>query len=79
LPLFSKRLLPQVQVLLAGSILAPGKRTVTAALRVMGLENSEQFQRYRRVLNRAAWSGRKASRVLLEDCSWRRSCGTARW
>jgi hypothetical protein len=64
-PLFSKRVWPQVQVLLAGTILAPGKRTVTAALRAMGLENTEQFQRYHRVLNRAAWSGREASRVLL--------------
>src|SRR5215211_5522247 len=64
-PLFAKRVWPQVQVLLAGTILAPGKRTVTAALRVMGLENTEQFQRYHRVLNRAAWSGREASHVLL--------------
>jgi predicted hydrolase (HD superfamily) len=65
MPLFSKRLWPQVQVLLAGTILAPGKRTVTAALQVMGLENTKQFQRYHRVLNRAMWSGREASRVLL--------------
>src|SRR5215207_9853730 len=65
MPLFSKNVWPQVQVLLAGTILAPGKRTVTAALRVMGLENTKQFQRYHRVLNRAAWSGREASRVLL--------------
>src|SRR5215211_9120739 len=33
-PLFSRRLWPHVQVLLAGAILAPGKRTVSAALRV---------------------------------------------
>jgi hypothetical protein len=45
---------------------APGKRTVSAALRVMGLGQTEQFQRYHRVLNRAVWSGREASRVLLE-------------
>jgi hypothetical protein len=64
-PLFSKRVWLQVQVLLAGTILAPGKRTVTAALRVMGLGNTQQFQRYHRVLNRAAWSSREASRVLL--------------
>jgi hypothetical protein len=64
-PLFSRRLWPHVQVLLAGAILAPGKRTVSAALRVMGLGQTEQFQRYHRLLNRAVWSGRKASRVLL--------------
>jgi hypothetical protein len=56
---------PYVQTLLAGAILAPGKRTVSGALRVMGLGQTEQFQRYHRVLNRAVWSGREASRVLL--------------
>ena len=64
-PLFSRRLWPHVQVLLAGAILVPGKRTVSAALRVMGLGQTEQFQRYHRVLNRAVWSGREASHVLL--------------
>jgi hypothetical protein len=64
-PLFSKRVWPHVQVLLAGAILAPGKRTVSAALRVMDLGQTEQFQCYHRVLNRATWSGREASRVLL--------------
>jgi hypothetical protein len=64
-PLFSRRLWPHVQVLLAGAILAPGKRTVSAVLCVMGLGQTEQFQRYHRVLNRATWSGKEASRVLL--------------
>lgn len=64
-PLFSRRLWPHVRVLLAGAILAPGNRTVSAALRVMGLGRTEQFQRYHRVLNRAVWSGRETSRVLL--------------
>jgi hypothetical protein len=64
-PLFSRRLWPHVQVLLAGAILAPGKRTVSAALRVMGLGQTGQFQRYHRVLNRASWSSRQAGRVLL--------------
>jgi hypothetical protein len=31
----------------------------------MGLGQTEQFQRYHRVFNRAVWSGREASRVLL--------------
>ena len=66
-PLFSRRVWPQVQVLLAGAILAPGKSTVSAALRVMGLGQIKQFQRYHRVLNRAVWSGREASRVLLRS------------
>ena len=64
-PLFSRRLWPRVLVLVAGTVLAPGKRTVTAALRVMGLAQTRRFERYHRVLNRARWSSLAASRVLL--------------
>ena len=35
-----------VQVLVAGAVLAPGKRTVTQALRVMGLAEQPGFGRY---------------------------------
>jgi hypothetical protein len=64
-PLFSERLWQHVQVLLAGTILAPGKRTVASALRAVGLEDERRFCRYHRVLNRAVWSSREASRLLL--------------
>jgi len=64
-PLFSQRVWLHVQVLLAGAILAPAQRTVTAALRAMGLGQTPHFQRYHRVLNRASWSALAASRVLL--------------
>src|ERR1051326_1203487 len=64
-PLFSKPVFKHAQVLLVGSLLAPGKRTVTAALRVMGLSGEAHFQNYHRVLNRAAWSALAASRLLL--------------
>ena len=50
-PTFAKAL-----VLLYGTILAPGRRTVTAALRVMGLADSKHFTNYHRVLNRDRWS-----------------------
>jgi len=46
-----------------GAILAPGKRTVSAILRVMGL-HEQPFQNYYRVLSRAVWSS-KASQILL--------------
>jgi hypothetical protein len=52
-PLFSHRVWLHVQVLLVGAILAPGARTVTAALRVMGLAAERRFTNYYRVLNRA--------------------------
>src|SRR4030095_151804 len=42
-----------------------GKRTVTSALRVMGLSEESQFQNYHRVLNRAVWSCRHAGLILL--------------
>jgi hypothetical protein len=64
-PLFSKRVFQHVQVLVAGAILAPGKRTVASALRAMGLEGERRFCRYHRVLSRASWSSREASRLLL--------------
>jgi len=63
--LFSERVWVWAQVLIVGAILAPGKRTVTAVLRIMGLSQDGQFQNYHRVLNRAVWSPRAASRVLL--------------
>ncbi len=62
---FSKRVWRHAQVLLIGAILAPGKRTVTSALHVMGLSDEQHFQNYHRVLSRAAWSSREASRILL--------------
>jgi hypothetical protein len=45
--------------------LTPNQRTVTAVLRVMGLSRDKHFQNYHRVLNRAVWSSREVSRVLL--------------
>lgn len=65
-PLFSERVWRHVQVLVTGTILAAGKRTVSSALRAMGLEGEKRFHRYHRVLSRASWSSREASRVLLQ-------------
>jgi hypothetical protein len=64
-PLFSHRVWLHAQLLLLGAILAPGARTVTAALRVMGLAKERRFTSYHRVLNRATWSALQASRILL--------------
>jgi len=64
-PLFSARLWPQVQLLVVGAVLSPGKRTVTAALRVLGLADDPRFGTFHRLLSRAHWSSLQASRVLL--------------
>ena len=63
--LFSKRIWEHARLLLIGAVLSPGERTVTAALRVMGLSCEKHFQNYHRVLNRAVWSSLEASRILL--------------
>ena len=64
-PLFSKRVWQHAQVLLLGTILAPGKRTVASALRAMGLDQEKRFHRYHRVLSQASWSSLKVGRVLF--------------
>ena len=65
-PFFSQRVFEHAKLLLVGAILAVGKRTVTSALRVMGLGQEAHFQNYHRVLNRARWSPLALSRVLLQ-------------
>ncbi len=59
-PTFAKAL-----VLVYGTILAPGRRTVTAALRAMGLADEKRFEKYHRVLNRDRWSPWVLSQLLL--------------
>lgn len=63
--LFSSRVWSKVQILIIGAILCPGKRTVSAILRVMGLSQERGYDKYHRVLSRAVWSSREASRRLL--------------
>jgi len=55
----------KVEVLVVGAILAPGKRTISAILRTMGLHQQATYGQYHQVLNRASWSGLAASAVLL--------------
>lgn len=64
--LFGERTWEWAKTLLIGAILAPGKRTVTACLRVLGLSHAQQFQTFHRVQNRGTWSSRNVSRVLLK-------------
>jgi hypothetical protein len=64
-PLFSEAVWYYAQILLIGAILAPGKRTVSAVLYVLGQKDDAQYQNYHRVLNRAKWSSLAASKILL--------------
>ena len=64
-PLFFHRSWRHAEVLLIGAILAPGTRTVSRLLRITGLARERRFVNYHRVLNRAVWSPRAASCLLL--------------
>lgn len=54
-----------VLVLVAGVVLTPGKRTVSAALRIMGLSEASDFALYHHVLSQARWDSRAIARKLL--------------
>jgi hypothetical protein len=64
--LFSKKVFAHVVVLILGTLLAVGRRTVCAALRFMGLGGEKRFHKYHRVLSLVKWSGLKASYILLD-------------
>ncbi|QMW01459.1 IS701 family transposase [Spirosoma foliorum] len=63
--LFCKRVFVNVQLLLTGAILTPGKRTVSSVLRIMGQASTKAFHKYHRVLSQVEWSTLQASRILL--------------
>ena len=52
-------------VLVAGAVLAQGRRTVASALRVVGLGNAPGFAGYHRLLSEGRWSGLALARRLL--------------
>jgi hypothetical protein len=65
-PAFTQPSYQKVVVLLVGTILARGRRTVTAALRAVGLQQDKQWAKYHHLLNRASWSGLRVSQLLLQ-------------
>ena len=52
-------------VLVGGALLAPGRRTVAAALRVMGFAEAAGFAAYHRVLSHGHWCSRALAQRLL--------------
>ena len=66
-PLFSARVFRHAVLLAIGTLLVPGRRTVTAALRALGQDTSATFQNYHRVLSRARWSAHRAGQILLQQ------------
>ena len=63
--LFSAPTWRKVQRLFIGTLLAYGRRTVTAALRHTGQGDTPSFSLYHQVFNRARWSALQGSRCLL--------------
>src|SRR3954447_11347937 len=55
-----------VLLLVSGTILASGRRTVAAALRAVGLGEERRFTTYHRGLNRDVWSALVVSPLLLD-------------
>jgi DDE superfamily endonuclease len=64
-PLFTTPSWKKMMTLLTGTILARGRRTVTAALWQTGHHLDSNFSRFQQVLNRARWSPLEVSRHLL--------------
>jgi DDE superfamily endonuclease len=65
-PAFTRPTWRKVLILVIGTLLARGRRTVTAALKQMGLHDDADFTLFHQVLNRACWSCLTVSRLLLQ-------------
>jgi hypothetical protein len=65
--MFSKPVYGHAKLLLAGAILAPGKRTISALLRILGLEQEKTYHKYHRVLSLANWSALQGAAILLSQ------------
>jgi len=63
--LFSRRTWQHAPLRISGALLAPGRRMVSSALRAIGLGQTPTCQIDHRVLKRAVWSSRDASRILF--------------
>jgi hypothetical protein len=74
-PCFTAPVWNHILVLVASAVLAPGKHTVTQALRVMGLADQRGFGRYHEALDRARWDPRRG--VWAAGASARRA--VAQW
>jgi hypothetical protein len=63
--LFTRPTWANALLLISGALLTPGRRTIAAALRILGREQHTDFPTYYRVLSRAQWSSRAVAGRLL--------------
>lgn len=64
-PAFTEPTYQKALVLLVGTLLGQGNRTVCSALRILGLAEAGDWSKYHHVLNRAQWDGLRLSGLLL--------------
>jgi len=55
------------RLLLAGAILAPGKRTITSVMQVVGLSQETKFHKYHRVLSLFRWCALQGGPILMDQ------------
>ncbi|HEX2911738.1 MAG TPA: transposase [Chloroflexia bacterium] len=65
-PLLTAPTYRKMLLLVCGTLLAKGRRTVTAALKILGLEQDHNWPKFHNVLNRAKWDGLAIGRILLK-------------
>jgi hypothetical protein len=63
-PAFRAPTFRKVIVLVVGTRLGRGRRTVTGALRQVGLQDQGDWAKYHHVLNRAKWSSLQGAKIL---------------
>ena len=64
-PAFTQPSYQKGVILVIGTILARGRRTVTSALRVVGKGEDRGWSKYHHLLNRSQWSGLQVSHLLI--------------
>src|SRR5438270_8586755 len=64
-PLFTAPTYRKMLLLVCGTLLSRGRRTVTSALKMLGLDQQPNWPKYHNVLNRAKWDALAVAKVLL--------------
>lgn len=66
LPAFSTPTYRKMLLLVCGTLLTRGRHTVTAALKMLGLDQAHNWPKYHNLLNRASWSSLYVAALLLD-------------
>lgn len=64
---FTNKIWGHAMLLLVGTLMCRGGRTVCSALKTLGMRGEKGFDKYHKVLNRAKWSSHIGSKILLKQ------------